>query len=106
MSLAHWWRSRFGTAASASPVDHLALARALAREGRKAEASEHYFEIRRKDERAEWLVEHAELLLELGNHYTAASQAARALQLEPGNPRALRVQRTIIALEDQPQRAH
>jgi len=104
-----WWRSLRGTRPDALPAppspaptaaDRLAQARALARDGDLTAASQIYWRIRPKHQTVEVLVEHAEILLDLGDHFGAASKAARARDLDPGNARAAAVQRRIVERED------
>lgn len=85
--------------APAEPGDLLEQARALARAGELAQASAAYGRIKRKDETAEGLVEHAELLLELGDYFGAASRASAALERDPACARAEAVQREILRRE-------
>ena len=86
---------------SSGPLELLERARSLAREGRLDEASETYWKIKRRHATLEGLVEHAELLLGLGNHFDAASRAAAARDLDPDNARARAVQREILRREDE-----
>jgi hypothetical protein len=88
------WLSRlFGatspseTSQSAQP-DLLEEARALAKAGQSEKASETYWKIKRKHRTAPGLVEHAELLIELGDDFGAAEMSNYALELEPDNVRA------------------
>jgi len=92
------------TPAASTPLDLLERARSLAREGKEGEASEVYWKIKRRHCTAEVLVEHAELLLSLGNHFDAATRAAEAQGLDPENARARAVQREILRREDQERR--
>ena len=85
-----------------TPSDDTGLleeARALARAGDLKAASAAYGRIKRKHETAEGLVEHAELLLELGDYFGAASRASAALERDPACARAEAVQREILRRE-------
>jgi hypothetical protein len=84
--------------------DPLTRARELAAEGNLTEANELYWKVKRKQQTAESLVEHAELLLEIGDHFSATSKAAAALALEPDNKRALAVQREVTRHDDEEER--
>ncbi len=86
-----------GTSAVTALIEE---ARAHARAGRLQEASGLYWKLKSKQQTPESLVEHAELLLELGDFFSAASKAADALELSPGNARALAVQREVVRRED------
>jgi len=91
--------SASGESAPARP-DLLEEAHALLREGKQQEASDVYWKIRRKHRTVASLTEHAELLLELGDLFGAASPAGDALGLEPGNARARAIQDRIRRLDD------
>jgi hypothetical protein len=105
MSAFDWLKSLWGAPVAGSVAipppgaDALEHARSLARSGRLQEASQAYWSIKRKLQSVEGLVEHAELLLELGDYFAAASRASAARVLDPDNPRAQAVQRTILARE-------
>jgi Flp pilus assembly protein TadD len=109
-ALFDWLRGRRAAPASPSSSPHpeaadlLARARALAAEGRADEASETYWKIKRKHLTPETLVEHAELLLALGDFFGAVAKAARARELDPDNARALAVQAEVRRREDAEQR--
>jgi len=92
-----WFTRRSGakptSAESASvPSDLLEEARALAQQGKQQEASETYWKIKRKHRTVAGLIEHAELLFELGDVFGAASMASNALELEPENAKAKAIQ--------------
>ena len=75
----------------------LELARKLARDGHLHDAAREYSSLaRRHGSPAIWL-EHAELLLAIGDHFGAASNATRVLEVEPRNPRALAVRNAVLA---------
>jgi Flp pilus assembly protein TadD len=100
-----WLRQLRGQrSSSSSPAggdsDLLQRARALALAGSMDEASEVYWKIKRKHQTAEGLVEHAEILLGMGDHFGAASRAARALELDPEDARAKLVQRRVRESEE------
>lgn len=88
-----------GTSAPAPP-DLLEQARALAREGKQQEAADTYKRIKRKQRTVAGLIEHAELLFELGDFFGAASMAYDALQLEPENARAVALQVRVRKTEE------
>ncbi|MCA8981677.1 MAG: hypothetical protein KDC14_16730 [Planctomycetes bacterium] len=97
------WFSR-RSAATSSPADTaitrpdvLEQARALARAGKTMEASSLYWKVKRKQHTVASLLEHADLLFELGDDFGAAAKASDALQLEPGNSHALSIQARIRA---------
>ncbi len=89
---------------SNGPLVLLERARALAREGKIDEAVETYGKIKRRHYTLEGLVEHAELLLRIGDHYGAGSRASRARELDPDNDRARAVQREILRRQDEERR--
>lgn len=89
-------------ARSRAAEDLIERARALAREGREQEASGIYWRIKRKHWTVDGLVEHAELLLRLGDHFGAVAKAAQALQLEPESARARAIQARIRTSEEPP----
>lgn len=95
-----WFSRRFGATPASGESAHassslLEEARALAREGKQKEASDTYWKIKRKHRTATSLVEHAALLLALGDHFGAASMAHDALELEPENAGAKAIQDRI-----------
>jgi Flp pilus assembly protein TadD len=94
------------SAASAAnaPDEVLVRARALAAAGRTDEASETYWQIKKKHLSAAALVEHAEILLGMGDYFGATSRAARALTYEPENARAKAVQARVRKNEEEEQR--
>lgn len=100
------WLSRlFGATASSEKSlsdlpDFLEVARALAKQGKTQEASEAYGKIKRKHRTVLGLVEHAEILIELGDDFGAAAKASQALELEPDNARAKAIQARIQEFED------
>lgn len=104
------WFSRRSSATPLSgssapaPPDLLEQARALAREGKQREAVSIYSKIKRKQRTVAGLMEHAELLFELGDYFGAAAMAYDALQLEPEHPRALAMQVRIRKAEDKERR--
>ncbi|MCA9001911.1 MAG: hypothetical protein KDB61_08310 [Planctomycetes bacterium] len=79
----------------AAQTDLLEEARKLAKEGQLDKASETYWKIKRKHRTVPGLVEHAELLIELGDEFGAAEMSNYALELEPENPRAQAVRARI-----------
>ena len=81
-------------------ADLIEKARALAREGQVHEASHAYSRIPRKHATVEVWLEHADLMLAIGDRFGAASNATRVLDREPENPRALAIRRTVLALDD------
>jgi hypothetical protein len=81
-------------------VDLIEKARVLAREGQVHEASHAYSRIPRKHATVEVCLEHADLMLAMGDRFGAASNATRVLDREPANPRALAIRRTVLALDD------
>ncbi len=92
-----WLSRRFGATSPTSDSalarpDLLEAARALAREGKAEEASETYWKIKRKHRTVPGLVEHAELLIDLGDYFGAAAMASHALELEPGHAKASAIQ--------------
>lgn len=100
-----WLPRRSGAtpaSAESAPVvpDLLEQARALARAGKQREASETYKQIKRKHRTAAGLVEHAEILFQLGDYFGAASTAYDALRLEPENAGAKKVQDRIRSAEE------
>lgn len=108
-----WLRSRIPTptsndVSSASSADKLAetlrQARELAQADRLHEASQTYWSIPPKAHTVETIVEHAELMLRIGDGFGAASRAARARELDPQNARACEVQRRVLQLEDEARR--
>jgi hypothetical protein len=98
MSLFFGWLSRRSGATPTTPEsvparpNLLEAARALAREGKQQEASDTYWKIKRKHHTVAGLIEHAQLLFELGDMFGAASRASGALELEPGNAEAQAIQ--------------
>ncbi len=86
------------------PASTLLRARGLAREGRADEASKLLWKIPRKHLTAEILVEHAELLMQQGDHFGAASRAALARERDPQDTRAAAIQRRILKLEEEERR--
>ncbi|MDF1837759.1 MAG: hypothetical protein P1V35_07825 [Planctomycetota bacterium] len=88
------WFSRLFGATSPSEnstsdrPDLLEEARALAKAGQSEKASEIYWKIKRKHRTVPGLVEHAELLIELGDDFGAAEMSNHALELDPENGRA------------------
>jgi hypothetical protein len=92
------------TADSAANVDLLSRARALVAEGRLPDASRVYALMKKNQRSTESLVEHAEVLLKVGDHFGAASRASQALVLDPSNLRAKAVQRHVCHEEESEQR--
>lgn len=95
-----WFTRRSGatpTSGESAPARPglLEQARALAREGKLQEASDLYWKIKRKQHTVASLVEHAELLFALDDHFRAGSIASAALRLEPGNAQAKAIQDRI-----------
>lgn len=86
------------------PASTLLRARELARGGHADEASKLLWKIPRKHLTTEILVEHAELLMQQGDHFGAASRAALARQHDPENARAWAIQRRILKLEEEERR--
>jgi len=100
-----WFSRRFG---ATSPSDNstsvrpdlLEEARALAKEGKSEEASDTYSKIKRKHRTVPGLLEHAELMIELGDYFGAAAMSSHALELEPDNARAKAIQTRIQKIDD------
>ena len=79
------------------PLAHqLSRARSLAHEGRLREAAHAFAALARIHGTPEILLEHAELQLALGEHFAAACNAVRVLEVEPQNPRALAVRNAVF----------
>lgn len=79
------------------PLDELlAEARTLARAGRSREAARAYAALARWRGTPEIWIEHAELQLALGEHFGAACNAVRVLEVEPQNARALAVRNAVL----------
>lgn len=74
-------------------------ARTLARAGREHDASRLYSQITRRHASVEVLLEHADMLLAMGDTLGAATQSVRVLDLDPSNARALAIQREVLRLE-------
>ena len=100
------WFSRLFGATSPSEnstsvrPDLLEEARALAKAGQSEKASEAYWKIKRKHRTVPGLVEHAELLIELGDDFGAAEMSNYALELEPDNGRANAVRARLQKADD------
>lgn len=92
-----WFSRRSGATPKSveSASELLEQARALAREGKQGEASAIYWKIKFKHRTTAGLIEHAELLFALGDHFGSASMASRALELEPENAKAKAIQYRI-----------
>jgi hypothetical protein len=113
-SFLRWLRGQFGGAAprphphpsesSDTTADLLARARALTREGKLHDASRLYSQLCRKLPTGEVLLEHATLLLDIGDRFGAASAASSALEKDPTNAGALAVQREVLRLEEEDRR--
>lgn len=85
------------THSSSDPTDGLLeAARELARNGRLHDAAHAYSRISRRHAMPELWLEHAELLLEIGDRFGAAANATRVLELEPDNTRALKIRRAVL----------
>lgn len=100
-----WFSRRFGATSPSGEStsvrpDLLEMARGLAKEGKSEEASETYWKIKRKHRTVPGLIEHAELLIELGDYFGAAAMASHALELEPENARATAIQTRIQKIDD------
>jgi uncharacterized protein HemY len=100
-----WFSRRSGansTSTSSAPaqLDLLEQARAFAREGKLREACDTYWKIKRKHRTVPGLIEHAEILLERGDYFGAASMSHDALELEPDNARAEALQVRIRKTEE------
>lgn len=80
--------------------DALTRARELARAGRDAEACDLYWKVKGKALTLDVLVEHAQLLLALGNEFDAATRVGRVLELDPTNATAKSIQRELLRRED------
>lgn len=106
MSSFFGWFTRRSGAAPVSPEsapaqpDLLEQARALAREGKRREASDIYKKIKRKHRTVAGLMEHAEILFQLGDYFGAAAAAYDALQLEPEHAKAIAMQDRIRKAEE------
>ena len=77
-------------------MDLLELARKLARDGHLHDAAREYTHLARRHGSPEIWLEHAELLLDMGDTFGAASNATRVLEVEPTNARALAVRRAVL----------
>ena len=105
-SFSHWlrdWIHRVPRASAHEPdidqdplTDQLSRARSLALQGSLREAAHAYAALARIHGTPEILLEHAELQLALGEHFGAACNAVRVLEVEPQNPRALAVRNTVL----------
>lgn len=94
-------RTRPGTPGDPGPAAELIeKARTLAREGLVHDASHAYSRIPRKHATVDALLEHADLMLVIGDRFGAASNATRVLDREPDNHRALDIRRKVLALDD------
>jgi len=104
-----WLRRQLGGVASASdsnpsptdtaPAERLDRARALARDGQLHEAARVYHQLKRKHETVDLLLEYADLLLDMGDRFGAATNAVRVLELDPENSRAIAIRKEILRLE-------
>lgn len=97
-----WFSRRNGATpvSDSAATELLERARALVREGKQQEASDLYWKIKRKQRTVESLLEHAHLLLDLGDYFGAVSMASDALEIEPGNVKAEAVRRRVQQLEE------
>jgi hypothetical protein len=105
-SFSHWLRDWLPGTSRASAFDRdidqdslaqlLAEARSLAREGKLRDAARSYAALARVHGTPESWLEHAELQLALGEHFGAACNAVRVLEVEPQNPRALAVRDAVL----------
>lgn len=82
-----------------SPSALLEEARTLARAGREHDASRVYSQLEGRHASVELFLEHADMLLAMGDSFGAATKSVRVLDLEPNNARALAIQREILRLE-------
>ncbi len=98
------WFSRRTGAASSDPkspqLELLEQARALVREGKQQEALAAYRKIKPKHRTVEGLLEHAELLIDVGDYFGAVSYACEVLAREPDNVKAKAIQRRVTKLEE------
>jgi len=104
-----WLRRQLGGVAPASasnpsptatsPAELLERARALARDGQLHEAARVYHQVKRKHETVDVLLEYADLLLDMGDRFGAATNAVRVLELDPENSRAIAIRKEILRLE-------
>jgi len=105
-SFGRWLRSKFQRSVrddlpevlqDQDPVpEMLEQARALVGAGVLHEAARAYSEIPRASQTTEILLEYAELLVEIGDYFRAASTATRVLEVEPTNPRALAIRKAVL----------
>lgn len=98
-----WFSRRSGAASSDSNSPQLELleqARALVREGKQQEALAAYRKIKPKHRTVEGLIEHAELLIDVGDYFGAVSHACDVLRLDPDNVKAKAIQRRVTQLEE------
>lgn len=85
-------------------ADSIERARALARAGHLHEASRAYSRVPLKNTTIEIWLEHADLLLAMGDDFGAASNATCVLDLEPRNLRALAIRRKVLVFDDAPRK--
>ena len=108
MSFAWFLRRSGAKSPSQNPTavgpDLLETARALAKEGKQEQAADTYSKIKRKHRTVPGLIEHAQLLIELGDYFGAAAMASHALELEPDNARAKAIQTRIQKADDDAQK--
>jgi hypothetical protein len=75
----------------------LEQARALARDGHLHAAAHAYSKITRRHGTAEIMLEHADVLLAIGDNYGAAAIATRVLDINPQDSKGLAIRRKVIA---------
>lgn len=80
-------------------ADALEQARALARDGQLHAAAHAYSKLTRKQRAPAILLEHANVLLAMGDSYGAAGISTRVLAIEPQNSGALAIRRQVLALD-------
>jgi len=81
-------------------TERIEQARSLARAGKVHDAARIYSKLSNKHGRPEIWLEHAALLLEIGDYFGAASCSARVLQVEPRNERALAIRRLVLEQDE------
>ncbi len=98
----NWFSRRNGASRTSeeAAAHWLQHARALEREGLHQQASDAYWKIKRKQRTVDGLLEHADILFELGDYFRSAAMAGDVLELEPDNARAKAVQSRVRRAEE------